>query len=839
MANKAVGLLTFNFGANIQGFERAMNKAQKKLSKFGRNVERTGKNMTLGFTLPLGALSVQAVKTASSLEETRRKFDTVFSGISGSAERAAVRFQEAFKVSELETKTLLSNTADLLVGFGFTEESALTLSLQVNELALDLAAFNPQVENAAQASHALTNGLLGEREAMKTLGIALKETDLKTFAEEQGLVWKELDRAAKAQLTYEAAMQQTTKAQGAHVANMDTFAGTIKIMKAEFDEAASTLGTILLPYVKSFAEWLTKLLKRFQDLSPGTQSFLVTVGLIVAALGPLLIVIGRVSLGISYLIPVVSGAITKLKAMKLSWLGIAGAIGGALVALGKYLFKKKKQKKEVDAVNDAMLEAEKNIQGEITDVKVLTDVIEDHTTSLDDKKKALEKLKEISPEYYGHLDAATLTMNDLNTASEKYIANLRKQAQAEAMRSKIISLEKSKLSVIDKIRTGKTEGKLAKIFTDGKLKTLTDEELMGTLTEKFNKITEHGLGTHALTVIIKEYMDAEKQITRLMDNLVELEKAPSKGLLGSLADLFGEQLEEMGKKTNKELKELGFSVEQIKKLRHTLDQEFDPHKKKKTTTTKKTPFEIDLEKIEAQYEEALRIIKQKRALNEIDAVEFNQQIEQAELDHLKKMKDLSDQYKKDLLSAADVEKLLAGPTVVTWFEEYTEGAEEVLTWTKKITDAQKLMNGGMALIGDILTSSLTSAFESQEDFFDSFIDNIKRAIRNLLIQLAVMTVIQAIMGGPGGFKTAFATANILKNLTSIIGFADGGLVTGPTTALIGEGSGTSASNPEVVAPLDKLKQYVGGGNVEVTGVIKGNDIWLSNEKTKSNRFRTV
>ena len=64
---------------------------------------------------------------------------------------------------------------------------------------------------------------------------------------------------------------------------------------------------------------------------------------------------------------------------------------------------------------------------------------------------------------------------------------------------------------------------------------------------------------------------------------------------------------------------------------------------------------------------------------------------------------------------------------------------------------------------------------------------------------------------------------------------------GPTTALIGEGVGTSASNPEVVAPLDKLKQYMGGGNqnIIVEGVLKGNDIYLSNRNTSINRFRTT
>ena len=35
-------------------------------------------------------------------------------------------------------------------------------------------------------------------------------------------------------------------------------------------------------------------------------------------------------------------------------------------------------------------------------------------------------------------------------------------------------------------------------------------------------------------------------------------------------------------------------------------------------------------------------------------------------------------------------------------------------------------------------------------------------------------------------------------------FAQGGLVTGATMGLVGEGRGTTMSNPEVIAPLDKF-----------------------------------
>ena len=176
----------------------------------------------------------------------------------------------------------------------------------------------------------------------------------------------------------------------------------------------------------------------------------------------------------------------------------------------------------------------------------------------------------------------------------------------------------------------------------------------------------------------------------------------------------------------------------------------------------------------------------------------------------------------------------------------TKSFEELSGIVTKLTEEQKIATAGFQMFGDVLTSSLDDALSSQEKFFPIFIANIKKAIQSLLVQLAVMTLISAIMpaslGGLG--SAAFSNLNMMNNLGTIMGvtpFAQGGLVTGPTTALIGEGIGTSASNPEVVAPLDRLKQFMGGGtqNVVVEGVIKGNDIFLSNRNTGYNRQRSV
>ena len=98
------------------------------------------------------------------------------------------------------------------------------------------------------------------------------------------------------------------------------------------------------------------------------------------------------------------------------------------------------------------------------------------------------------------------------------------------------------------------------------------------------------------------------------------------------------------------------------------------------------------------------------------------------------------------------------------------------------------------------------------------------------------------------FAGAGIAAGFIGMMQGIVGsvavtpFANGGLLYGPTLALMGEYAGAK-SNPEVVAPLDKLKSLIGDSGA-VAGVrmetrVRGRDIVvaLANE-TRINRKRT-
>lgn len=76
----------------------------------------------------------------------------------------------------------------------------------------------------------------------------------------------------------------------------------------------------------------------------------------------------------------------------------------------------------------------------------------------------------------------------------------------------------------------------------------------------------------------------------------------------------------------------------------------------------------------------------------------------------------------------------------------------------------------------------------------------------------------------------------IVNSLNIPKLAKGGLAFGPTLSMVGDNMNARV-DPEVIAPLSKLKDMMGGNQVEVYGRISGNDIYLSNSRTMTARER--
>ena len=66
--------------------------------------------------------------------------------------------------------------------------------------------------------------------------------------------------------------------------------------------------------------------------------------------------------------------------------------------------------------------------------------------------------------------------------------------------------------------------------------------------------------------------------------------------------------------------------------------------------------------------------------------------------------------------------------------------------------------------------------------------------------------------------------------------ASGGIAYGPTTALVGDNK-NARIDPEVIAPLSKIRDMLGGGSTNVYGRISGDDIVISNDRATRDRNR--
>lgn len=334
----------FNFDQEkIKAFDKSISSVAKKANAIGEMATKMGQRLSLFVTVPLTGLAAGFVKAASDAEETSSKFATVFKDIGDSAQKTAKDLALNFGLASTKAKELLGDTGDILTGFGFTQESALDLSEKVNKLAVDLASFTNYSGGAEGASKALTKALIGEREMVKSLGIAILEEDVKKKVAElraKGLTF-ETERQAKAYATLEIALSQSKNAVGDFARTSSSFANQSRIMRSRIIDVAESFGNILLPIATKIVQAMTRLFKKVTNFSDSTKKIILIVGAFTAALGPLLIVLGTLSTTIFTVATAMKVlGITSLKAgvqALLAWIGAAAPFV-ALLAVMTALF---------------------------------------------------------------------------------------------------------------------------------------------------------------------------------------------------------------------------------------------------------------------------------------------------------------------------------------------------------------------------------------------------------------------------------------------------------------------------------------------------------------------
>ena len=178
-------------------------------------------------------------------------------------------------------------------------------------------------------------------------------------------------------------------------------------------------------------------------------------------------------------------------------------------------------------------------------------------------------------------------------------------------------------------------------------------------------------------------------------------------------------------------------------------------------------------------------------------------------------------------------------TVVKGLQRVSTKVAEIAEQAKQslMQSQAELHNFGIRIAGglqNIFSSMIAGTF----DFKKSMIDALKAVLAQALALLAVFAVMTALTGGVGGkfFEAVGGLKGFMASGFGIPQFSEGGIVSGPTLGLVGEYPGAK-TNPEVIAPLDKLRGMLGGQAVQVTGKISGRDILLTSERNAIDRNR--
>ncbi len=152
------------------------------------------------------------------------------------------------------------------------------------------------------------------------------------------------------------------------------------------------------------------------------------------------------------------------------------------------------------------------------------------------------------------------------------------------------------------------------------------------------------------------------------------------------------------------------------------------------------------------------------------------------------------------------------------------------------------MNAAL-MVGDLFGQALGQLAETGKISFQGIFDALKQMVLRFAAAIAAAVTLNILTGGAvmsagkaAGAKSGFGA--LLKGGKSLgIGgltpFANGGIVSGPTSALVGEYTG-ARTNPEVIAPLSKLQNIMGGN---VTFTISGDSLVGTLNRANKTRAR--
>ena len=295
MANEVeIRIVTDTANADAQ-----LNKLKGTTGGLNKNLLTSAKRFAVmgtavaGAAVGVGLATKKIFDMAANLELVENKINIVFGDQVGMVNDWADNVSKRMGLSSTQVAGLAANFADLLIPMQFTREQAAEMSTDIVGLSGALAEWSGGTRSAAEVADILGKAMLGEREAIKSLGISITEADVKnkilsmSTQELSGLTTAQ----AKAIATRDLILEKSVDAQNAYKENTDglsvaqaNLTSAIETVKEEFvkeltpilmdlakylqEEFIPMIEKDLIPNLDKIAGFITLSVKAFKLLKP-------------------------------------------------------------------------------------------------------------------------------------------------------------------------------------------------------------------------------------------------------------------------------------------------------------------------------------------------------------------------------------------------------------------------------------------------------------------------------------------------------------------------------------------------------------------------------------------
>lgn len=213
--------------------------------------------------------------SATTLEATEAKFQTVFAGYEDVAQGIVDEFQTLTPATESSTRSMVSSIQDLLIPMGFARDAATEMTGDTMTLVGALTNFNSATHSAGDVASAFQSALTGEYDSLKALGIQVDAATVQEAVLAMGLAstTDEITNQMEAQALLALAYEQSGDALAAYNEDsLDTIT-RMGLLQSAFTDTFAEAGQSLLPtintmlaQIQGYMPTITTLIYGFADV---------------------------------------------------------------------------------------------------------------------------------------------------------------------------------------------------------------------------------------------------------------------------------------------------------------------------------------------------------------------------------------------------------------------------------------------------------------------------------------------------------------------------------------------------------------------------------------------